>query len=113
MNLGLVERVLDLIGEDTGGEARDELGDLVLVRGFEDVVVDEEVVAEEGELLSHVSEETSDWEGEERPSAQHREVSIGDMEKLRREWLRETSEDEPRAASWREEEERKEKGQLD
>lgn len=61
MDLGLVKRVLDLIGEDTGGETRDELGDLVLVGGFEDVVVDEEVITEEGELLSHVSEKTSDW----------------------------------------------------
>lgn len=60
MDLGLVERVVDLVGEDAGRETRDELDDLVLMRGLENVVVDEEVVAKEGRLLSHVSEETSD-----------------------------------------------------
>ena len=50
VDLALIERVLDLVGEDAGGETRDELLRLVLVRRVQDVVVDQDVLAEEGEL---------------------------------------------------------------
>lgn len=50
VDLELVEGVLDFVGEDACGEARDDLLDLGLMRGFEDVVVDQDIVAQEGEL---------------------------------------------------------------
>ena len=54
VDLGLRERV-DVVlrvavGEDARGEARDDLLDVVGVCGVQDVVVDEDVVAQEGEL---------------------------------------------------------------
>lgn len=50
VDLGLVERVGDFVGEDAGGEAGDDLFGFDLVGGVQNVVVDEDVVAEEGEL---------------------------------------------------------------
>jgi hypothetical protein len=50
VDLVLIQGVLDLIREDTRRKARDDLCRATLVRGFEDVVVDEEIVAQEGEL---------------------------------------------------------------
>lgn len=60
VDFGLVERIVNLVREDAGGETRDELGDFVLMRGLEDVVVYEEVLAEEVELVFHVLEEAAD-----------------------------------------------------
>ena len=60
VDLCLVEGVLYLVGEDAGGEAGYELADLVLVGGLEHVVVDEQVVPQEGQLLTHVAEKTTD-----------------------------------------------------
>ena len=50
VDLVLVEGVLDLVGEDTRRETRDDLRRVRLVRGVQHVVVDEHVVAEECEL---------------------------------------------------------------
>ena len=50
VDLGLVEGVLDLVRVDTRREARNDLFALELVRGVQDVVVDEDVVPEEVEL---------------------------------------------------------------
>ena len=50
VDLGLVERVLDFVRVHTGREAGDDLLHLELVRGVEDVIVDEDVVAQEVEL---------------------------------------------------------------
>ena len=50
VDLGLVQGVLDLVGVDASGETGDDLLDLELVRGVQDVVVDEDVVPEEVEL---------------------------------------------------------------
>ena len=50
VDLSLVERVLDLVGVDTGGEAGDDFLALELMRGMEDVVVDQDVVAQEVKL---------------------------------------------------------------
>ena len=47
VDLGLVQGVLDLVRVDTRGEARDDLFALELVRGVQDVVVDEDVVSKE------------------------------------------------------------------
>ena len=50
VELGLVERVLDLVGVDARREAGDDLFALELVRCVQHVVVDQDVVAEEVEL---------------------------------------------------------------
>ena len=50
VDLSLVERVLDLVGVDTGGEAGDDFLAPELMRGMEDVVVDQDVVAQEVKL---------------------------------------------------------------
>ena len=50
VDLVLVEGVLDLVGEDTRGETRDDLLDPSVVCRMKDVIVDEDVVPEEREL---------------------------------------------------------------
>ena len=50
VDLGLIEGVRNLVGEDTRRETRDDLLDAGLVCDVQDVVVDEHVVTEEGEL---------------------------------------------------------------
>ena len=45
MDFGFVQRVLDLVGEDTGGEAGDDLVHLGFIRSVKDVVVYEHIVA--------------------------------------------------------------------
>ena len=50
VDLGLVERVLDLVRVHARRQARDHLLHLELVRGVQHVVVDEDVVAQEVEL---------------------------------------------------------------
>lgn len=56
MNLGFGERVQIwhtlLIREDTGRQAGDDFGHIECVCGVQDVIVDEYIVPEEGELLS-------------------------------------------------------------
>lgn len=56
MHLGFGERVQIwhtlLIRENTGRQARDDFGHVESVCGVEDVIVDEYIVPEEGELLS-------------------------------------------------------------
>ena len=51
MDLRLIKRVLDLIWEDAGREARDNFVRPAGIRRSEDVIVYQSVVAEEGELL--------------------------------------------------------------
>lgn len=50
VNFIFVQGVLDLVREDTSREARDDLLNLVLVGGMKDIVIDQDVVAEEGQL---------------------------------------------------------------
>ena len=50
VDLGLIQWVGDLVGEDTCREARDDLLDASFMRRVQDIVVDEDVVAEEREL---------------------------------------------------------------
>lgn len=50
MDLCLIQRVLHLVGEDTSWQARNHLLDFELMRDFEDIWVDGEIVAEESEL---------------------------------------------------------------
>ena len=51
VDLGLVERVGDLIREDTGGQARDSFFDAGGVGGVKDIIIDKGIVTVEGELL--------------------------------------------------------------
>ena len=57
VDLGLVERILDLVRVHARREARDDLLALELVRRVQHVVVDQDVVAEEVELGGR------DWTG--------------------------------------------------
>jgi hypothetical protein len=50
MDFVLVQRVLDLVRENTGGETRNDLLGAALVCTLEDVVVDQEVVSQECQL---------------------------------------------------------------
>ena len=50
MNLGLVQRVFHLVGVDTGGQAGNDLLALELVSSVEDIVINEDVVAQEVKL---------------------------------------------------------------
>ena len=50
VDLGLVERIGDLVGEDTRRETGDDLLDPSVVCRMKDVIVDEDVVPEEREL---------------------------------------------------------------
>ena len=50
MNLGLVERVRDVIWEDAGRQTRNQFGHSDLVRATEHVIVNERVVTQKGEL---------------------------------------------------------------
>lgn len=50
MDLGLIKRVCDFVGEDACREARYDLGGSSIMGRVEDVVVDEDVIAEEREL---------------------------------------------------------------
>lgn len=51
VDLIFVQGVLDLVGEDASRKTGDELRCVVGVGGVQDVVVDEDVVSEEGELV--------------------------------------------------------------
>ena len=50
MDFGLVQGVLDLVGEDAGGKAGDDLVHLGFIRSMEDVVVYEHIVAQKAGL---------------------------------------------------------------
>ena len=56
VDLGLIQWVGDLVGKDTCREARDDLLDASFMRRVQDIVVDEDVVTEEGKLVFHVLE---------------------------------------------------------
>jgi hypothetical protein len=51
VDLGLVEWVGNLVGENTGREAGDHFGNIGLVRSMQNVVVNECVVPKERELI--------------------------------------------------------------
>jgi len=59
MNHGLVNGVRGLVRENAGRQARNDLLDTKLLGVVQDVVVDEQVVAEVVEISSHVAEETA------------------------------------------------------
>lgn len=63
MNLVFVQRIFDLVGEHASRQAGDELLHMGLVRCLEDVIVDSNVVAQEGQLVLHILEEASDERG--------------------------------------------------
>jgi hypothetical protein len=80
-----VQGILNLVRKNTGREAGDNFLDLVLVRGMKDIVVDQDIVAQEGQLnnrnlqqsqkpsinqrylVFHVLEETTDYHDHQIP----------------------------------------------
>ena len=50
VDLGLIEGVRNLVGEDTRRETRDDLLRATFVRALENVVVDQEVISQECQL---------------------------------------------------------------
>lgn len=50
MDFVLVQRIFYLVREDTGGETRDDLLGTSLVSTLQDIVVDQEIVSQEGKL---------------------------------------------------------------
>lgn len=67
MDHGLVDGVGGLVGEDARRQARHQLDDLVDPAALHDVVVDEDVLAEELHLVLEVAEQAPDlvgaWKG--------------------------------------------------
>mmetsp|Transcript_1805 Transcript_1805/g.4462 ORF Transcript_1805/g.4462 Transcript_1805/m.4462 type:complete len:345 (-) Transcript_1805:75-1109(-) len=61
---GLVDGVRGFVGKDACRQHADQLLDLVDAAAFHDVVVDEDVDAEEFHLLGHVGEESTDHGGQ-------------------------------------------------
>ena len=57
---GFIDRIAGFVGEDTGGETRQQLLDLEIVRALDDIVVDEHIVAKHICLELHVLKETTD-----------------------------------------------------
>lgn len=58
MDLGLIQRVRDVIWKYTRRQARDHFGYSELVCEMEYVVIDEHVVAEEGVLRNSINQST-------------------------------------------------------
>jgi len=59
-----VDWVSSFVGEDAGAKAGDNFLNLIVVSGFKDIKVDEEVIFEHINFLVHIFEETTDVCGE-------------------------------------------------
>ncbi len=57
MDLGLVERGSNLVGENACRKARNHFGNFGFIRSMQNVVIDEYVVPEEGKLKKNMLEE--------------------------------------------------------
>lgn len=65
-----------LVREDAGGQTRDDLATLELMRALQNVLVDEKVVPQEGSLVFHVAEQSAD-EGSNCERLEHPRVTEG------------------------------------